>query len=1360
MASLNKQTKRLLLLGLFVLLLAACGLLFFFQSYIRNQLSDQVKERLQTALPDGYFIDYDSFEIDWTAQSLDLTAFKLNRHVEHLDGTKVSLMIPEMSIRLHSVWEAFIDRSLRIEEIIVGAPTIQVESSHEGPNEKGLTNTSFNLLEVLGNYLFSIEVENIALQKAGISYKSDDGTALVLSEVDLFIEQFRVDSTQQKQDIFNAKGINLRIAGDRFELGDGFHWFSFDDCTLSTEDSSLVFNNLHFRPIADMMLSADFYNESPLFDIKAPQIVFQGIDFQSSYINQNFAIQSLLLDAPEIIYRDVDTGPRKVKDLSEETALDRLLEQLSPQINIEQIILQNAKLNLDFEKTRSRLLSLDIDSIVLHDFELNAETLLFDTAQFPFRDLELSLSNVRQKLGGDLTEINFSDVFLSTINKRIDVQDIFVGNPDNKAKVSIQIPRLSLEGLDIFEVLLDNRIDVQQLSIYEPFTAIQLDSNEVDSTVLQEAPLERVAHFFQNFFIKEIKAAQIHIHDGRFQLDSLLQIGSYHYTGSRILLNEKATQWEKIIPQYQLSAKDITYQIDPQQISVDSLFTDGDDLHLDQCALHFNFPTDSIDISIPALVLKSINMDSLLRSQIWVDSLLVLEPVITYEQRGKAERREQQELPLQMGFLQVENAQLQYRNIKKDEFQLADISLQGHYRQQLEIEDIDFKSFAYLPIAGTHRVKWEQGRINWTDQLIDLNKIELQPIPNRSIQDSTIRIERLRLEGFDLEQFQQNQAFHINKIALERPDFHWHLEASSKEDTAQKISLPDFVIDTLLLLHTDLEVKQKKDSSQINIRNSTVAAYDLNSDQLMQRQPFFSGLLFESQQGLNYRNNAFALRFGPLLINSNLGLMQTNYLEYIPLQSSPIQHLSFEEISLNGIPSNGVLFQDSLHMEGFNIQGGKLIWDLDHQRSDTSEQQLRFPKLSIDKGYFGDFDVQLLRKRDIHIKGVHMEFDSLSLDSSTLIRDLDGAFSQFDFSLDSLYFNTGKNQEHDLGMSMSYSSLDRALRIHQLQLEKVYPDSIFQAMLPYRQDYWSISSRMISLDSIYLRTFLQDTFWFPKIKVDGLWADNYNDETKPLAQGLKAIFTEQIKTIDRAFRVDSLHLSGDLRYTAPAPLSKEISWITIDDIDAKVANISNISQHWKQPLSLEAHAKLYDQAAMRINMQFDLSSPIPSFEMQGNIKAFDLPKLNPMLQPQAAIQINRGQNRSIIFNLAANDTIAVGDLLFRYRKLNIQLLNKEDPQHSGFGNSILSFWANRLVSSNNPSWLRRRKGTIYFRRDQQKGIAHFWVHSILSGVVSSVGIKNTKRKMKKSGINNTQTLNYEALFKDQLKKERKAKSKQ
>ena len=78
MASPKKQTRRLLTGGFFVLTVLF-GLLFFFQEYIRHELSLQIKERLQRALPKDYSLDYETLTIDWSAQSVELAAFNLNR---------------------------------------------------------------------------------------------------------------------------------------------------------------------------------------------------------------------------------------------------------------------------------------------------------------------------------------------------------------------------------------------------------------------------------------------------------------------------------------------------------------------------------------------------------------------------------------------------------------------------------------------------------------------------------------------------------------------------------------------------------------------------------------------------------------------------------------------------------------------------------------------------------------------------------------------------------------------------------------------------------------------------------------------------------------------------------------------------------------------------------------------------------------------------------------------------------------------------------------------------------------------------------------------------------------------------------
>ena len=103
---------------------------------------------------------------------------------------------------------------------------------------------------------------------------------------------------------------------------------------------------------------------------------------------------------------------------------------------------------------------------------------------------------------------------------------------------------------------------------------------------------------------------------------------------------------------------------------------------------------------------------------------------------------------------------------------------------------------------------------------------------------------------------------------------------------------------------------------------------------------------------------------------------------------------------------------------------------------------------------------------------------------------------------------------------------------------------------------------------------------------------------------------------------------------------------------------------------------------------------------------------------------------------------------FYYEDLKIALLNRETETPRGFGNVLGSFFANTfIIKSNNPRNLFLRKGDIFFERDEKRAIFNYWTKTFLSGVVSSIGATNNKKKIKKMQDENLKQIQQQALLK-------------
>ena len=60
-----------------------------------------------------------------------------------------------------------------------------------------------------------------------------------------------------------------------------------------------------------------------------------------------------------------------------------------------------------------------------------------------------------------------------------------------------------------------------------------------------------------------------------------------------------------------------------------------------------------------------------------------------------------------------------------------------------------------------------------------------------------------------------------------------------------------------------------------------------------------------------------------------------------------------------------------------------------------------------------------------------------------------------------------------------------------------------------------------------------------------------------------------------------------------------------------------------------------------------------------------------------------------------------------------------------------SFFANRVVNTNNPHFFIKKRGDVYYGRDTGRSVFHYLGNIAMSGVASSTGISNNKKEVKK-----------------------------
>ena len=269
------------------------------------------------------------------------------------------------------------------------------------------------------------------------------------------------------------------------------------------------------------------------------------------------------------------------------------------------------------------------------------------------------------------------------------------------------------------------------------------------------------------------------------------------------------------------------------------------------------------------------------------------------------------------------------------------------------------------------------------------------------------------------------------------------------------------------------------------------------------------------------------------------------------------------------------------------------------------------------------------------------------------------------------------------------------------------------------------------------------------LAVDNISAENVNSEKLNRAEGLEArhiaitkpelhIFRDKhlpfppnnnpplpqqaVTEIPFATAIDSITISkGEIEYEELQLQSDRPGSVTFTDLQATIANLTNIQKSWSsdRPLIFEATTQIMGRAKLDAQFTFPMNSD--RHFVKGSLQSMDMHHLNGALEPLAFVRIDDGKINSMFFNMSFGPKTSSGSVELRYEDLKISVLNKGGNDEN-FGSKLTSVLANTFKVKSGNTGSEIRVGNVSFERDDQKSVFNYWWKSLLSGLKSSIGL--------------------------------------
>ncbi|MFC4872257.1 hypothetical protein [Negadavirga shengliensis] len=486
--------------------------------------------------------------------------------------------------------------------------------------------------------------------------------------------------------------------------------------------------------------------------------------------------------------------------------------------------------------------------------------------------------------------------------------------------------------------------------------------------------------------------------------------------------------------------------------------------------------------------------------------------------------------------------------------------------------------------------------------------------------------------------------------------------------------------------------------------------------------------------------------------------LQLNDVEIIPGETLQEKdkirfHLNFEAASLTGFKWIDFLLNNSIKLDSAYIENVSLesitppleALDLDNSDKKRGEgedyNKISMNHIRVNRVSFDNKDSYTdstrLSIKDLFLFADDFELTKEDINDPEALFSVDNVEGYMDQAV--LHFNQYRNAL--LAKDLSFNTEDQKMIIEKVTLNNKLGKYEYTGQFEKETDWMELHQGKVQLGGMDFQTFFRKghivaeslTLEDPELEI-------FRDKRKPEDRERRPkMIHEVVKELPKKVRVDNViienaYVSYEERPDNDAPRAGKIFF---DQINATIGKVTNFSEDLEKDdrMEVKARGRLIGRAKIDLKVTYFINDEKGKFLMNGKIGSMMLNPLNEMIEPATQVAIKSGWVNDVYFNIEADDIDGHGDLIVKYKDLEIEILDKEFGKNQNILRRIGSFLANKVViKSQNPTKRGTlNEGAVYFKRRQHKFIFNYWWHLVLSGLKSTITGETEKEMRENSG---------------------------
>jgi len=399
-----------------------------------------------------------------------------------------------------------------------------------------------------------------------------------------------------------------------------------------------------------------------------------------------------------------------------------------------------------------------------------------------------------------------------------------------------------------------------------------------------------------------------------------------------------------------------------------------------------------------------------------------------------------------------------------------------------------------------------------------------------------------------------------------------------------------------------------------------------------------------------------------------------------------------------------------------------------------------FPPIKVDHlsilggsfTFFGggvNYPIQTVNGLNLQVKGVYYEDGKRIFTAEDLSFEVDSASILVSQNMAKLSFE---------GLHVSTSDM----HIDRLHYRHIISPAAVNRIKGFRASWLNIEVSHIDLPFVDVEKMIEhNSLLIPKLNIQKVDVHFFKHKLEQrINPAYKALPQELIKGIPFRFALDSLVVyDASILVEMLAAGAKAPGRLTLDTSRLTITNVTNIPSRIEvnPVMELNLTTKLMREVPASVNFKFKLNSDDLGYSTILKAGPLNAKVLNDFIGSQFFIDFRSGYIDRIDLIYRGNKRANFGKMHFDYTNLRLgQLENAEKYIDGKPRTKFLSGVANMIIPKNNmPGMKKYHTGLVYYEREYNRDFMHGMIMSLLSGILSTLGVGNQNEEKIRQKMN-------------------------